>query len=282
VDRRQLLALLTVGLAAVVTGGRDEHRTGESSTKPVALPNPGPSPSQSPLVLPSNTPTPTPTPTPTHAGPPFDAAQRAVLTSAPGPTQQIALTIDDGYDAATVAAYVEFARSTGTHITFSPNGVYDSVWTPHAATLKPLIARGQVQIGNHTFHHNDLTKMTTSQIQQELETNEAWIVKTFGTTSRPFMRPPYGTRNQATDAACAGSGYTKIVMWNGSFGDSAVLTPEQLMDEARKWLNPGTIMLGHANHTTVTKVYDQILALIKSRSLTPVTLDEMFGNLRAR
>jgi len=39
--------------------------------------------------------------------------------------------------------------------------------------------------------------------------------------------------------------------------------------------------LGHANHPTVLGCFDQLVALIHSRTLTPVTLDEMFGTSRA-
>jgi len=39
--------------------------------------------------------------------------------------------------------------------------------------------------------------------------------------------------------------------------------------------------LGHANHPTVLGCFDQLVTLIHSRTLTPVTLDEMFGTSRA-
>jgi hypothetical protein len=53
------------------------------------------------------------------------------------------------------------------------------------------------------------------------------------------------------------------------------------MSQAQKYLKPGVIMLGHANHPTVLGLFDQILALIRDRQLEPVTLDEMFGTSRA-
>ena len=41
------------------------------------------------------------------------------------------------------------------------------------------------------------------------------------------------------------------------------------------------INLGHANHPPVLSCFDQLVAMIHSRNLTPVTLDEMFGTSRA-
>ena len=49
----------------------------------------------------------------------------------------------------------------------------------------------------------------------------------------------------------------------------------------RRNLQPGVINLGHANHPPVLSCFDQLVALIHSRNLTPVTLDEMFGTSRA-
>ena len=59
-----------------------------------------------------------------------------------------------------------------------------------------------------------------------------------------------------------------------------LLTPQVLMAQARRYLQPGAIMLGHANHPTVTELFGQIEARLRQRNLTPVTLDEMFGTSR--
>ena len=200
-----------------------------------------------------------------------------------GPTtdRRIALTVDDGTSAEVVAGYVEFAQRTGVHLTFSPNGVYGREWEPHAAVLRPLVAADQVQIINHTFTHHDLRPLPAQGVRDELERNEAWVQKTFGITARPYWRPPFGRHSPAVDEIAAGLGYTRVVMWNGSLSDSEVVTREFLLAEAAKYLQPGVINLGHANHPTVLSCFDQLVELIRSRDLAPVTLDEMFGTSRA-
>ena len=59
--------------------------------------------------------------------------------------------MDDGHDRESVAAYVRFATDSGLALTSNSNGSYAAEWAPHADALAPLIAAGQVQIGNHTF-----------------------------------------------------------------------------------------------------------------------------------
>ena len=219
-----------------------------------------------------------------NAGPdtPSPTGAPTLIWNGPPGTQQIALTIDDGYCGDCIAKYVEFAQSSGIHITFNPNGVYDQLWTPQIVeTLEPLIANKQVQIGNHTWDHADLRTLSTARIADELNRNEEWIETKFGITSRPWFRPPYGYYNQKVNDTAASLGYTNIMMWNGSFGDSEVISPQQLMNLAHQYLAPGTIVLGHLNHPTVLSLFGQIQALIAERNLDPVTLDEMFGTSRA-
>lgn len=274
-DRRSFLTLLAAGSAAALAGcaaPAGQRAAQHSGTVPAFDP--------ALAFVPDAQPTPA-APALPPIPPPHPGSSRVyeVLPAAAGPV--IALTIDDGYDRETVAAYVRFATDSGLAVTFNPNGAYAAEWGPHAPALAPLIAAGQVQIGNHTFNHPDLCKVPAARITAELERNDDWIQKTFGITSRPWYRPPFGSHNAHVDAVAAQAGYTHVAMWNGSLGDSAALTPEVLMAQASKYVRPGTILLGHANHPTVTHLYEQLVELIRSRELTAKTLDQVFGTSRA-
>jgi peptidoglycan-N-acetylglucosamine deacetylase len=204
-----------------------------------------------------------------------------VISSGPAGTNQVALTIDDGYCAPCVEGYIEFARSSGIHITFSPNGTYRAVWTPTiVSSVRGMIAAGQVQIANHTWSHANLLNLSSNRVVEEISRNEQWIVDTFGITGRPYFRPPYGYYNSRVREVAGELGYTSILMWNGTFGDATVETPASLIALAEKWLQPGHIVLGHLNHATVLSLFPQIEAIITERGLQPVTLDEMFGTSR--
>jgi peptidoglycan/xylan/chitin deacetylase (PgdA/CDA1 family) len=249
--------MLAIGLAGTIAG------CGTNAPDP-ARPTAEAPPPTDPETIPS--------------GPPAAPVTGArVLTHGPSDGNRIAITVDDGYDAQVVAGYVDFAHRTGIHLTFSPNGSYGHSWAPHAAVLKPLIEHGQVQIINHTYSHRDLRKLSPGQIRDELERNDEWVNKNFATTTRPYYRPPFGFRNATVDGTAADLGYRDTVMWSGSYSDSKLITPDFLMAQARRYLKPGVIMLGHANHPTVLGLFDQITALIKERNLNPVTLNEMFG-----
>ena len=204
-----------------------------------------------------------------------------VVSKGPVGTSNIAITIDDGYCDECVSAYIDFAEQSGTHLTFAPNGAYRSIWDKYASRLKDLARAGQVQIANHTWSHRNLVGMSSGSIRSEIERNEDWIQQSFGTTARPWFRPPFGTHNGQSDAVAASLGYTKILLWNGTFGDATPERPEELMALASEHLQAGRIMLGHANHPVITHLFGEIQKIIADRGLKPVTLDEMFGTSRA-
>ena len=290
INRRGLLTVLALGTAAALAGcTRPDEARGALAIGPVPQPAPAPHPVRAQRVRPHATPSPPPTTaeavvtTPVLSDPSPVPGLPEIVRSVPTDLapSAIALTIDDGFNPEVVAAYVEFAQTTGVHLTFNPNGLYGYAWEPHAEVLRPLVASGQIQIGNHTFHHPDMRKLSRHRMTEELERNEEWIQTTFGTTSRPWFRPPFGFRDARTDAHAGELGWTKIALWNGSFGDATVLTPEVLLQQAQTYLQPGVLMLGHANHPTVTHLYPQLLELIGTRGLSPLTLDEAFGTSRA-
>lgn len=280
-DRRTFLTVLAVGVAGALAScapDRAGQPPGDSTaTLTGTTPTPSPTPTEPPLAFPRSAPHPLPPIPKPHPGP---AETFISSPGGPGSTQQVALTIDDGFDPETVAGYVDFAQRTGIPITFNPNGVYRSVWAPHAQALRPLIEAGQVQIGNHTYSHEDITQLSDHHLRTEIERNDEWIEQTFGITSRPWFRPPFGYHSARTDAVAGEIGYTRILMWEGSFGDSRLLTPRVWLEQAQQWLTAGRIVLGHANHPTVTHLFDRMVTLIKHRNLEPVTLDTMFGTSR--
>jgi peptidoglycan/xylan/chitin deacetylase (PgdA/CDA1 family) len=198
-----------------------------------------------------------------------------VLNRLPGDGDLLALTLDDGVKADVVRLYTEFARDTGVRLTYFVNGVYDS-WTANRALLRPLVESGQIQLGNHTWSHPDLTKVPASRVAQEISRNDAFLKKTYGVDAAPFFRPPYGNHNSTVNGVAGALGYTATTLWSGSLADSTVITEDYILRMAQQYFTRQTIVLGHLNHLPVTHVFGQLRDLIRARSLRTVTLDEVF------
>jgi peptidoglycan/xylan/chitin deacetylase (PgdA/CDA1 family) len=283
------LALLGIGVvsASGCAARRTDQGAGLLPTTTPAIPTTVPEvlpPSRTPFDNTAGPTIPTTTTRPPPTVPPIPGPQPGppvVVMHAPSTTQQIAITIDDGYCDECVSGYVDFAERSGVSLTFSPNGSFSDIWNRYASRLRPLIAAGQVQMGNHTWSHPNIVTLGDAAIRTEIQRNEDWLQTTFGVTGRPWFRPPYGSHTAHTDTVAASLGYTRILMWNATLGDATLETPEVLMAMANQWVKPGSIVLGHANYPTVLHLFDQLQALIASRGLQPVTLDAMFGTTRA-
>jgi len=206
---------------------------------------------------------------------------RGTITGLPnngvaGEQNLLAWTVDDGADDVTVRRYAEFAAATGTRLTFFVNGFYRP-WTDHAALLRPLVQSGQVQIANHTWSHQALTKLDDAGIIFQLQKNHDFISETFGVDARPYFRPPFGYHDGRVDRVAASIGYTVPTLWYGSLSDSGRITEDQIMQFANEWFRPQHIVIGHANFVPVANRFDQLRALITERGLRTVTLNDVFG-----
>lgn len=197
-----------------------------------------------------------------------------VLNRLPG-RGDLALTVDDGVNTDVVRLYTEFARDTGVRLTYFVNGTYDS-WRANLALLRPLVESGQVQLGNHTWSHPDLTRVSTGRVADEISRNDAFLKKTYGVNAAPYFRPPYGNHNSTVDAVAASLGYTATALWSGSLSDSTVITEDYIVQMAKQHFVGQAIVLGHLNHLPVTHVFGRLRDLIRDRSLRTVTLNDVF------
>jgi peptidoglycan/xylan/chitin deacetylase (PgdA/CDA1 family) len=258
-DRRHFLVALSavtvgaMGLTRCSTGA--QPRVAEAT--PVAVEQP-------PALLP---------PPPRAARIPLPGG--GVLSSLPDDGDLLALTVDDGVSSDVVRLYTEFARDTGVRLTYFVNGVYRS-WTENQALLRPLVDSGQIQLGNHTWSHPDLTKLPLTAVAEELRHTHDFLWKAYGTDARPYFRPPYGAHDANVDKISGELGYTADTLWSGSLEDHVVIPADEIVKMADKYFTPGAIVIGHLNHKPVTHVYGRLVDLIRERRLRTVTLRDAY------
>jgi peptidoglycan/xylan/chitin deacetylase (PgdA/CDA1 family) len=192
-------------------------------------------------------------------------------------TNRFAWTIDDGVSGGSIATYAAKALDNpDIKYTYFVNSMYTS-WSKNAGALRELIARGQVQLANHTHTHPDLRTKTNHGIQRNLLDCHNFLEDKFGIDARPFWRPPYGYWDLRVLQAAADIGYTAPVMWFGTLGtDSRHVTRAKLVANARKWIADGRVVIDHANNTVAAQNFDALYSVIQSKKLSMVTLKEAF------
>lgn len=265
------LALTSCSSTTGINAGATDSPTASGSPNASASVAPSGSASATPSAAPSSGSTQAPgNPVPTPR--PWDGPQTGLV----GEGKYVAWTVDDGANPDVVRAYAEFARRTGTRLTFFINGQYPS-FEQHRELLLPLVKSGQLQIANHTYSHAALTKLSDEQIVRELTRNDEEIQRLFGVSSKPYFRPPYGYYDTRVLAAAASCGFTRPVLWYGSLADSSNIPSQEVLRFAKEYVDAQRIIIGHLNYPGVISVMDEIRGLMDRMGLTTVTIRDYYG-----
>ena len=121
----------------------------------------------------------------------------------------VRLSFDDGPNPTTTPPLLDHLRDHGVKATFFVLG-QNIVHQEGRAILERIACDGH-QIGNHSYSHADLTKLTAKQIEDEIKQTEALI----GSLDNgiKLFRPPFGFHNSTVDEVVRCLGY-RFVLWN--------------------------------------------------------------------
>jgi len=195
-----------------------------------------------------------------------------------------AMTYDDG-PTEFADAILDLLKEKGIKATFFIVGhmYMDNNSSDWSRIIKRMYDEGHV-VGNHTYDHEDLTKLSADQIKNQMKQVEDRIFKIIG--KRPaFMRPPYGSGNgnQNVMGALQAAGYTAAINWNvdpqdySNGGDANYA--RQVINQAK---GKPIITLNHLKYGGAT--LNGILNLAKTEidtmlanGYTPVNMEECLG-----
>ncbi|WP_341281098.1 polysaccharide deacetylase family protein [Paenibacillus sp. FSL H8-0537] len=221
---------------------------------------------------PASSPTPTSKPAPTAT--PSASPKGENGASKPDKEQKlVALTFDDGPDSRYTPAILDILKKKGVKATFFVVGVQVK---KDPDVLKRIVDEGH-EIGNHTTHHKDLTKLTKSQIWEEITTTDKLIKDAVGFTPN-LVRAPYGAVNSTVKQLMKEKG-RELVSWNVDTRDWAGTSIAVMKQNISEHTKPGGIILMHSFggkgiKNTVDMLPDVIDSLHK-KGYTFVTIDEM-------
>ncbi len=135
---------------------------------------------------------------------------------------------------------------------------------------KDIVAAGH-QIGNHSYSHPRLPKLSAEEMTQELVATEEVFEEVLGFNSRLF-RPPYGYYNEEVIEISAGLGLRQI-MWDINPEDFREPGTEELVEIISEGLRPSAKILLHCKMGTA-KALPAIIDLIWSKGFMFATFPE--------
>lgn len=153
------------------------------------------------------------------------------------------------------------------------------------AALVELSRDPLFEIGNHTFTHPHLTRLTDGQIRDELLRTQVEIA---GVTGRPptLFRPPYGEYDARVLRVAAELGLTTVEYDLASGDPDAHATKESLVSWVLREARPGSIVVMHVNHRRfpTAAALPEIVAGLRRRGFELVTVGDLLraSPVRAR
>ena len=164
----------------------------------------------------------------------------------PATTGKVALTFDDGPDPTNTRAILDILKSKDVKATFFLRGDRTKQY-PDLVRME--YAEGH-RAENHTYTHPYLTRLSDSQVRQQLTDTDAAIVAA-GAPKPVLFRPPYGDTNATVQSIGASLGLTQV-LWTYDSGDWQNPSASTICDRVVNNAKPDSIVLLHDGWTTNT------------------------------
>lgn len=183
--------------------------------------------------------------------------------------REIALTFDDGPHCAYTNQLLTVLRKNSVRATFF---VVGSMVQRNPRLLQAIHESGH-EIGNHTFSHVDLTRVTMfDRMTEYLATSR--LVKTLTGRTVHLCRPPGGEMNPEVVEAGVRCGLTTVT-WTCDPGDFGNISEEQLLTRMKQTLQPGAIFLLHSGSRQTLAMLPEFVQYCKSLGYRFATISEM-------
>jgi peptidoglycan/xylan/chitin deacetylase (PgdA/CDA1 family) len=182
----------------------------------------------------------------------------------------IALTFDDGPavpESSTLLTHLAKYKARVTFFTVGQNVA------AHPDLVRAEAKAGH-EIGNHSWNHPDLTRLTPQQIASQLNRTSAAIKAATGRTPTLF-RPPYGAVNRTVRAATALS----PVLWDVDTEDWKYRDPAKVARTVISKAQPNDVVLLHDIHATSVAAVPEILRTLTARGYHFVTVSHLRATL---
>ncbi|SNS41970.1 polysaccharide deacetylase family sporulation protein PdaB [Anaerovirgula multivorans] len=192
-------------------------------------------------------------------------------------TNKIALTFDDGPNQKYTTQILDVLKQHGVPATFF---VLGSKVERHPEILQRIVEEGHV-VGNHTWIHPDLSKVTQSSLVSEIQQTEDIIHEVTGVRTG-LMRPPYGSLNQEGMEKLRDMNY-KVINWSVDSVDWRDQDVDQILINTLPDVKQGGILLFHdaggdqQTRAATVAVLPELIYTLKMQGYEFVTVDELLS-----
>lgn len=179
-------------------------------------------------------------------------------------SKKIALTFDDGPHPVYTEEMLEVLEKYEAPATFFLLGTQVELY----GDVVKEIANGKNLIGNHTYHHVQITTLSEEEAREEiLKTSE--LIETLTGEGTEYVRPPFGTWNEGLEAELN----MIPVMWTIDTLDWTTSNVDEIVNKVTKSAKENDIILMHDSYESTVQAVERIIPLLKADGFEFVTVD---------
>lgn len=189
--------------------------------------------------------------------------------------KEIYLTFDNGYENGYTAQILDVLKKEKVPATFFVTGHY----LESAEDLVVRMVKEGHIIGNHSYHHPDLTQVDDARVKNELDKVKSLTAELTGQKDMSYLRPPRGIFSERTMKLAKDAGY-KHIFWSLAFVDWNVDQQkgwEYSYNNIMKQIHPGAIILLHTVSKDNADALEKVIVDLKKEGYTFKSLDHLFG-----
>lgn len=202
------------------------------------------------------------------------AQSRTIFHSEDCEEKTIALTFDDGPHPRYTKQILGILEKYGVKATFFFVG-QNIEYYPDSA--RAVVDAGH-EIGNHTYTHNRVKKMTQDEVFSEMSRCDDMIY-TLGECHTALFRPPEGAFGEAVEKSAEMLGYS-VILWSIDTRDWAHSTPSEIYQNVTQNIDSGDIILMHdyvGYNSPTPQALELIIPELQRRGYKFVTVSELIN-----
>ncbi|MDE7183719.1 MAG: polysaccharide deacetylase family protein [Lachnospiraceae bacterium] len=188
----------------------------------------------------------------------------------------IYLTFDCGYENGNTGAILDALKKHNVPATFFVVGHFLET-APDL--VKRMVEEGHM-VGNHTYHHPDMSSISSLEaFQKELDDVADSFYEITGTRLSPYYRPPQGKANAENIKMAQQLGYSTI-FWSLAYVDwdtENQPSHDAAFDKLTSRIHPGAIVLLHNTSKTNGEILDELLTRWEEMGYRFVSLQQDFA-----
>lgn len=190
-------------------------------------------------------------------------------SATPVEAPKIALTFDDGPSTAWTPALLDGLKERGVKATFFLIGENAD---KNPEIVKRMAEEGHL-IGNHTYHHVELTKVSENEARLELADTGAVIVRITGKEPE-YMRPPFGAWQRKLEQEIQ----MLPVLWTIDPLDWTTENQDEIVNKVVTEAEENDIILLHDCYKSSIEAGLRIVDILQEEGFVFVTVDELLLN----